>query len=401
MKNNNKLLKPATHEEIDKVLRRGVEEAIDAKHLEKDLTSGAMLRIKLGADPTAPDLHLGHAVVLRKLREFQKLGHTVVFLIGDYTALIGDPSGKSKTRPQLSVEEVERNAKTYFEQVGKILDLKKCVIRYNSEWFGEFSFADLIKLASNFSVARILERDDFTKRLKEGIEIGAHEILYPMMQAYDSVMINASVEIGGTDQRFNMLAGRDLQRKMGLPEQDVIMCPLLMGLDGERKMSKSLGNYIALSDAPNEMYGKVMSIPDKLMIHYFELATELPLDEIKKIGKDLKKKNPRDIKMLLAREIVTMYHSEKESKKAEEDFINVFQKKEIPEDVAVYKIRGNFENVLEALVNSKLTSSKGEARRLVEQGGVRIDDKVVKDINFAVKKGSLIKKGKRFFVKTI
>jgi tyrosyl-tRNA synthetase len=397
----NKSLKPASKEQIEEILRRGTEEAIDAKHLEKNLTSGAMLRIKLGADPTAPDLHLGHAVVLRKLREFQKLGHTVVFLIGDYTALIGDPSGKSKTRPQLTAEEVERNAKSYFEQVGKVLDLKKCVIRYNSEWFGEFSFADLIKLASNFSVARILERDDFTKRLKEGIEIGAHEILYPMMQAYDSVMINASVEIGGTDQRFNMLAGRDLQRKMNMPEQDVIMCPLLIGLDGEKKMSKSLGNYIGLTDAPNDMYGKVMSIPDKLIMHYFELATELPLDEIKKIEKDLKKANPRDVKMMLAREIVIMYHSEKDAKKAEENFISVFQKKERPEDVATYKVKGKTENILEVLVNSKLVSSKGEGRRLIEQGGVKVNEETVKDINFAVKKDSLIQKGKRFFVKAV
>lgn len=399
MKNNK--LKPASKEQIEEILHRGTEEAIDAKHLEKDLTSGATLRIKLGADPTAPDLHLGHAVVLRKLREFQKLGHTAVFLIGDYTALIGDPSGKSKTRPQLSAEEIERNAKTYFEQAGKILDLKKCVIRYNSEWFGEFSLADLIKLTSNFSEARILERDDFSKRLKEGVEIGAHEVLYPMMQAYDSVMINASVEIGGTDQRFNMLAGRDLQRKMGMPEQDVIMCPLLIGLDGEKKMSKSLGNYIALNDAPNDMYGKVMSIPDKLIIHYFELATELALDEIKKMEKDLKGgKNPRDVKMRLAREIVAMYHSAKDAKKAEDNFIGVFQKKEKPEDIATHKIKGKSENILEVLVNSKLAPSKGEARRLIEQGGVKINDETVKDINFEVKKDSLIQKGKRFFVKT-
>lgn len=396
-----KKLKPASKKQIDEILNFGVDEVIGKKHLEKDLKSGEVLRIKLGADPTAPDLHLGHAVVLKKLKQFQDLGHTIIFIIGDYTAKIGDPSGKSKTRPQLSSKEIEKNAKTYFEQVGKILDLKKCSIHYNSEWFENLKFDELIKITSKFSVARILERDDFENRLKGGVEIGVHEIMYPMMQAYDSVMINASVEIGGTDQRFNMLAGRELQKKMGETPQEVITCPLLVGLDGVKKMSKSLGNYIGLAEDPKEMYGKVMSIPDKLIMHYFELATEITDKEAKEIHSLLiKGENPRNIKMRLAREIVGLYHNKKVVEEAEENFINIFQKKQNPDNVKEFKIKKEME-LIDVLVESKLCGSKTDARRVIEQGGVKVEGKVVKNIKETVKRGKLIQKGKRHFVKIV
>ncbi|NQU83883.1 MAG: tyrosine--tRNA ligase [Parcubacteria group bacterium] len=396
-----KKLPAASQKSIAEILERGVDEVIGKEHLENDLKEGHNLRIKFGADPTAPDLHLGHAVVLRKLKQFQDLGHTIVFIIGDYTAKIGDPSGKSKTRPQLTAFEIEKNAKTYFEQVGKILNLKKCSIHYNSEWFEKFSFDELIKLASHFPLARILERDDFEKRLKEGIEIGSHEILYPMMQAHDSVVINASVEIGGTDQKFNMLAGRDLQKKMRMTPQEVITCPLLVGLDGVNKMSKSLGNYIAFTDEPREMYGKVMSIPDKVLMHYFELTTELADSELKKIKQQLKIKNPRDVKMRLAREIVEIYHGKAKVKDAEKNFVQVFQKKEKPDQIPTFKIEGEEMSLVDVLYESRLAQSKSDARRNIAQGGVQLNGEVVKDINTIVKKESLIQRGKRHFLKVV
>lgn len=397
--------KKADDQTIKRLLGRGIEEVIVREHLTNDLKKGTALRIKLGADPTAPDLHLGHAVVLRKLREFQELGHTVVFIIGDYTALIGDPSGKSKTRPQLDAKTIAQNAKTYFAQVGKILDLKKTEVHYNSEWFRVMSVADLIRLAAQISTQRTLERDDFTKRLKEGIEIAQHELLYPLMQAYDSVVIKASVEIGGTDQKFNMLSGRELQKKTGLDPQDVITCPLLIGTDGEKKMSKSLGNYIGLSDAPADMFGKVMSIPDKLIIHYFELATDLGEEEIAAFKKELESgENPRDIKARLASEIVGLYHGAKAAKVAEEAFERVFSKKEIPRDVSETRVKKSSINILELLVGIKLVSSKGEARRVVEQGGLKVEGLVISDIQAQVeikKGGVLIQKGKKTFLRVV
>ena len=266
---------------IERLLSRCVVETVVAADLKKKLLSGKKLRIKLGADPTSPDLHLGHAVMLRKLREFQELGHQIVFIIGDYTARVGDPSGKSKTRPMLSEEDVEKNAQTYFEQAAKILDVKKMEIHRNGEWFAKMGFADVLKLVAQFTVARMIERDDFQKRLKEGTDIHLHELMYPAMQAYDSVMIRADVEIGGTDQRFNILAGRDLQRKMDQPEQDcMFLGPTLVGLDGTKKMSKSYGNYIGLLDSPEEMFGKTMSIPDALIWDWFALTTDVEAEEI-------------------------------------------------------------------------------------------------------------------------
>jgi tyrosyl-tRNA synthetase len=394
-------------EKIEKLLTYNVEEVIVLNHLKTRLLKGENnLRIKLGADPSAPDLHLGHTVVLRKLREFQELGHSVIFIIGDFTAQIGDPTGRSKTRPQLDISTVEQNAKTYFEQVGKILDVKKCEIRYNSEWFSQWKARDLIELQAKFSLKRLLERDDFTKRMKdrEG-EIFAHEIDYPMLQAYDSIAVKASVEIGGTDQKFNMLAGRDLQRKLGLKEQEIITCPLLLGLDGKQKMSKSLGNYVGLNEPAGEMYGKIMSIPDDLIIHYFTLLTNFSSEEIKEIEEGIKKgMNPREAKARLAFEIVAMYHSKQAAIEAEKEFERIFRKKETPSNIPSVQISVSQISLIDLLVQTKLASSKSEARRLIRQKAIKVDGQVIEDIGAIVevpKGGRLIQKGKRYFVKVI
>ncbi len=397
-------MKSLSDQQISDLLAGLVDDVIVRGHLESRLKKGEKLRIKLGMDPTAPDLHLGHAVALRLLRRFQDLGHTVVFIIGDYTARIGDPSGKSKTRPQLDAKEIDKNAKTYFKQVGKILDMKKAEVRYNSEWLGKLKFEDVIRLTAKFTAARILERDDFTKRMKAGEEISCHELLYPMMQAYDSVAIKADVEVGGTDQRFNMLAGRELQKKMGLPEQDVITVPLLVGLDGKDKMSKSLGNYIGITEAPEEMYGKVMSVPDAALENYFLRTTDEDSTWISSIPKQIKEgKNPRDIKMQLARSIVTRYHSAKDAEKAEAAFIALFQKHEQPTDMPTWKaVKGA--TLGDALVGAGMAASKSEARRLVEQKGVKVDGQVVSDMNHILspnKQGMVIQKGKRHFVRVL
>lgn len=386
------------------LLTRNIDEIISREHLEKQLKSGKKLRIKLGADPTAPDLHLGHAVVLWKLRAFQELGHTIVFIIGDYTTRIGDPSGKSKTRPPLSDAEIEKNAKTYFSQVGKILDIKKTEIRYNSEWFAKLDFADVIKLAANFSVWRLLERDDFSKRHKEGKELLGHEILYSMMQAYDSIMVKADVECGGTDQKFNLLVGRDLQRKMSLPEQDIIIFKLLVGLDGVKKMSKSLGNYIGLTESSDSMFGKIMSLPDNLILPYFELATPVSEKELKEIETALKSgTNPRDLKVRLAKEIVALYHSKDAAEKAALEFTRVFKNKEKPSKILEIKISEKKLKLVDLIVATKLIKSKSEARRLIEQGGVKVDDAVEKDWQkeIEVKSGMIVQIGKRKFVKIV
>ena len=390
-------------EKIKNLLTHNTEEVIVKENLEKKLNSGGKLRIKLGCDPSRPDLHLGHSIVLRKLKEFQDLGHQIIFIIGDYTGMIGDPSGKSKTRPALSSEEVKKNAESYFEQVGKILDLKKTEVRYNSEWFSKLNFEDILKLTSKFTVARILERDDFSKRLKGGTDIAASEMLYPIMQAYDSIIIKADVEIGGTDQKFNMLAGRDLQRKMNLPEQNIITTPLLVGLDGKQKMSKSLDNYISIIDEPNSMFGKIMSISDEMILYYFKLLVDLDDQEISKIASDLKnsKINPRNLKVKLAKEIITIYHNKKSADKAEEEFNKIFRDKQKPSNIKEMGLEiGNWK-LADLLVELKLTFSKGEARRLVQQGGVKIDDVVQSnfDKDIKVKNRMIVQVGKRRFVK--
>lgn len=396
--NTNIMSKIITDEKlIEEVLSRGVEEIIVKESLGDKLKSGKQLRVKFGIDPTGSDLHLGHAVTLRKLKQFQDLGHQVILLIGDYTAMIGDPSGRDVTRPILKEEDVKRNMKTYLEQAGKVIDIKKAEIRHNSEWYAKPGFTSLLMdLTSKITVARILERDDFQKRLKEGSDIQMQEIMYPLLQGYDSVALEADVELGGNDQKFNLLMGRKLQKKYGQPEQDIMTMELLVGTDGERKMSKSYGNFIAIMDSADEMFGKIMSIPDNMLREYFELTTEVPINEVE----DEIKNKPMEAKKRLAREIITLYHSQKEADAAQENFIKVFSEGQKPEEVKSYKVESS--KVLDVLVETGLAESKGEARRLIEQKGVKLDDQIIDDINLEIPAGEhLIQKGKRFFVKVI
>jgi len=392
-------------EKIKELLSRNVEEIIVRDSLEKKLKSGKQLRVKLGCDPSRPDLHLGHSIVIRKLKEFQDLGHQIVFIIGDYTGMIGDPTGKSKTRPALSREEVRENAKSYMEQVGYILDIEKTEVKYNSEWFSKLNFEDVLKLTGKFTVARILERDDFEKRLKSCSDIAVTEMLYPIMQAYDSIATRADVEVGGTDQKFNLLAGRVLQKKMGLPEQDVLTCPLLVGLDGVNKMSKSLDNYIGISEDANSMFGKIMSISDDMILYYFKLLTDKSQKELAEIEKSLqdKTKNPRDLKAKLAREIIEVYHSTKEAKTAEEEFDRVFREKQNPTEIPEIKLEKKIYPILDLLIATGFVSSKSEGRRLVEQGGVRINDETQNNAQkeIAIANGMVVQVGKRRFAKIV
>jgi tyrosyl-tRNA synthetase len=380
---------------------RGIVEIINSDSLKKRM-DGKKLRIKMGLDPTKPDIHLGHAVGLWKLKKLQDAGHKIIFLIGDYTAKIGDPSGKNVTRPVLSDKEIKENAKTYIAQVGKILDTRKIEIRYNSEWFKKMNLADILQLIGKFTVAQIIERDDFSKRLKSGSDIGVHELMYPMMQAYDSVVLKADVEFGGSDQRFNILAGRDLQKKMGQLPQEVFLVKLLVGTDGKEKMSKSLDNYIGITEAPEVMFGKVMSIPDSAIAEYFFLATSLDDSEIKKYLDQLQKgENPRNIKMALAFEIVKLYHNQRLAERAKEQFIQIFSKHELPSDIPEVKIeKGNY-NLSVLLVNLGAVSSNSEAKRLIEQGGVKIDEVKISDpkAEIGIIAGMIIQVGKRKFYK--
>lgn len=377
---------------------RGVAEIINEKSLKDKLEGGKKLRIKYGVDPTKPDIHLGHAVALWKLKALQDEGHTIIFLIGDFTTKIGDPSGRNNARPVLTDEEIKVNAKSYFDQVGKILDLKKTEVRYNSEWFEKMDLGETLKLAGKFTVAQIIERDDFEKRLKGGCDIGVHEIFYPLMQAHDSVVLKADVEFGGVDQKFNMLAGRDLQRKMGQTPQEVVMMKLLVGLDGKVKMSKSANNYISITESANEMFGKVMSIPDSVIDEYFLLCTKLPESEIASFSEEIKAgKNPRDIKLILAEEIVKLYHTAEVARKAKEEFINVFSKKELPSDIP--EIEVSIDQLLPQLIfNLGLAHSNSEARRLVLQNAVTIDGEKSADPKSIIKtkSGMLIQVGRKF-----
>lgn len=375
---------------------KGIVEIIDEKSLKEKLQS-KKLRIKYGVDPTRPDIHIGHAVQLWKLKQLQDEGHKVIFLIGDYTTKIGDPSGRKSARPVLTDKEIAKNAKTYFDQVGKILNIKKTEIRYNSEWFSKMNFDDVLQLAGKFTVAQIIERDDFQKRLKSGVDIGLHETLYPLMQAYDSVELKADVEFCGNDQKFNVLAGRDLQKKMGQAPQDIIITELLVGLDGVNKMSKSLHNYIGITEKPNSQFGKIMSIPDQLVIKYFELCTTLPMDEIKKYEKQMEEGvNPRGIKEKLACEIVKLYHGEGEAEKARVEFEKVFSKKELPTDIPEVKLEGSYDLML-FLIELGVAGSNSEARRLIEQGGVKIDGTKVLDPRSSISThpGMVIQVGKK------
>lgn len=400
---------PPISEQLD-LITQGAEEIIPIEELEvklkKSFETGIPLNIKLGADPSRPDLHLGHTVVLRKLRQFQDLGHQAILIIGDFTGMIGDPSGRSKTRPALSLEETRKFGKTYFEQASKVIDGSKAKIVYNSEWLGKMTFEDVIKLASKYTVARMLERDDFDKRYKNGEPISLHEFLYPLAQAMDSVAIKADVELGGTDQKFNLLVARDIQREYGLEPQIILTMPILPGTDGVEKMSKSLDNYIGISEPPYEIYGKTMSIPDSLIYTYFELVTNVSKDELTQIKNQLSDPtvNPRDLKRKLARTIVTMYYSENVAYQAEENFDKIFVKKEIPEDVIEVKINlENSKSIISILRSVGAASSNSEARRLVEQGGVSINGQKILDPNsiITIENGCILKVGKRKFYKLI
>lgn len=385
---------------MNKDLLRGIEEVINETELDKLLSAKKKLRIKFGVDPSSPDIHIGHAVLLRSLARFQALGHTVIFLIGDATAAIGDPSGRNKTRPMLTGEEIEANAKTYLDQVGQILDVGKAEIRRNSEWLGRLDLSELLKLTGRFTVAQLIEREDFKNRLDAGIDLGLHELLYPVMQAYDSVALEADVEFGGTDQRFNMLAGRALQKKMDQTPQQVVMAKLLVGTDGVQKMSKSLGNYIGTADAPADMFGKVMSIPDSLIAPYYELCTDIELSVIDELVKTLAEgANPRDAKASLAREIVAIYHGSDDAIKAESAFNAQFRDKELPSDIAEVKTELGLRQVDELLVELKLAESNSEARRLLEQGGVRISGERIENDSVTVASGDVIQVGKRRFIR--
>ena len=381
---------------------RGIAEIVTKDSLLEKLKSGKKLRIKMGFDPTRPDLHIGHAVGLRKLRELQDEGHTVIFLVGDYTTKIGDPSGRNTTRPVLNDEEIKQNAKTYFDQAGKILDVEKAEMRFNSEWFSKMNFNDILQLAGKFTVAQIIERDDFEKRLAAHSDIGLHEVLYPLMQAYDSVILDADIAFCGADQKFNELAGRELQKKMGKPVQDIVMTELLVGLDGKIKMSKSADNYIGITESAEQMFGKIMSIPDDLIIKYFELATTLPSEEILNIETELKSgANPRDIKMRLASEIVKLYHDEKSATEAEAKFVSVFSKKEMPEDLPEIEMPYGKINLVELLLKIGAARSNSEARRLIGQSAIKIDGQKSTDLRaeIEIKSGLIIQAGKLRYYK--
>jgi tyrosyl-tRNA synthetase len=374
------------------------------KKLERSAKTGKPLRVKLGLDPTAPDIHVGHTVVIRKLRAFQDLGHTVIFLIGDFTGMIGDPSGKNVTRPPLSREEIDANAKTYQDQMFKLLDPDKTELRFNGEWMDKFAAADFVKLCAHVTVKQILERDDFEKRLREQTPISLHELLYPLTQGYDSVALQADVELGGTDQKFNLMVGRDLQREYGQEPQVVITTPLLEGLDGVNKMSKSLNNYIGIEDPAGEMFGKVMSISDDLMWRYYELLTDLSVSDISMLQDRCERgdENPRDAKARLAKQIVGDFHGSAAANEAEDDFNRQFVKGEIPDDVEERAVAGGSHKLIDLLTSNGLAASKGDARRLVEQGGVRINgDKATaaaSEVNID-DTGILLQVGKRRFLK--
>ena len=401
---------PPLNEQMD-LIKRGTSEIIPEEELvqklEKSLKENKPLNIKLGCDPTRPDLHLGHSVVLRKLAQFQQLGHQAILIIGDFTGMIGDPSGRNASRPPLSFEDARENGKSYFEQASKILDRDKTKIVHNSEWLGKMTFEDVIKLASKYTIARMLERDDFTKRYKGGIPISMHEVLYPLAQAMDSVAIKSDVELGGTDQKFNLLVGRDIQREFGIAPQVILTMPLLVGTDGVEKMSKSLDNYIGINESPKEIYGKTLSIPDDLIYLYYVLTTDATNQELKQYQQELadKEVNPRNIKRSLARKLVEMYHSSEAALDAESEFDNIFVKKGLPDEVEEFKIDPSIKelDILDLIVTVGFAPSKGEARRLVTQGGVTVDGEKIVEIKEIIKldRTKILKVGKRKFIKLI
>ena len=388
-------------------IKHGVADLINeqdlVKKIEKSIKENKPLVVKLGLDPTAPDIHLGHTVPLRKLRLFQEFGHQVVIVIGGFTARIGDPTGKSVTRPPLTKEEVLKNAETYKTQIFKVLDPEKTIVRDNSEWLESMNFADVLRLASSYTVARMMERDDFSKRFKEGRPIGVHEFMYPLMQGHDSVALHADVEFGGTDQTFNLLMGRHLQELEGQEPQVVITMPLLEGLDGIQKMSKSLGNYIGIDEEPKEMYGKAMSIPDELMMRYFMLVTDMSIEEQEDMAKRLEsgELHPRDAKMQLARTIVRLYHGEEAAFEAEEEFKRVFQQRAMPTDIPEYAMDAPTEPIFvpQFCTDAGLTASNGEARRSIKAGAFKVNGEKYTEENLKLEDGMIIQVGKRKFVK--
>ncbi len=392
------------------VIRRGTSEIIPeedlARKIEKAIRTSVPMNVKLGCDPSRPDLHLGHSVVLRKLRQFQDLGHQAILIVGDFTGMIGDPSGKSKTRPSLSLEDTRKNGQSYFTQAITILDAAKIRMVYNSEWLGAMTFAEVIQLASKYTVARMLERDDFTNRYKAGEPISVHEFLYPLAQAMDSVAINSDVELGGTDQKFNLLVGRDIQREFGKEPQVILTMPILPGTDGVDKMSKSLDNYIGISDSPKDIYGKTLSIPDTLIYEYFVLATSVANEELAAIKQHLADPavNPRDIKRRLARTLVGMYHTQEIAQRAEDEFDTIFIKKDVPDDIPERPMaKTDGVNIVQLIVDTALAESKSEARRLVEQGGVSVNGEKIADPKalVAILDTAILKVGKRKFLKII
>ena len=398
------------------VLRRGTSAIIPANGLEAKLLkseqTGTPLNIKLGLDPTAPDIHLGFAVVLRKLRQFQDLGHQVIIIIGDYTSLIGDPSGRSSTRPMLSLEQIRENATTYIDQLAVILVREKTTVRFNGEWLGKLDFAETIRLASRMTVAQVMQREDFSNRYAAGQPISLHELMYPLAQAYDSVCIEADVELGGQDQTFNVLAGRDLQREMGQEPQIALFLPLLVGLDGTKKMSKSLGNYIGIAESPDAQYGKVLSLSDEMMEMYFTLCTDVPLDQITQLVNEAKTGavNPKDVKRRLAREIITIYHGEEAANRADVEWNRVHASGAVPTEMPEYTVTEELAKegyiwICKLLVGAGLTKGTGEARRLVEQGGVSLDRAKVTDIaaEFSLEslKGCVLRVGAKRYIRLI
>ncbi|MBW7474206.1 tyrosine--tRNA ligase [Paenibacillus oenotherae] len=408
-------LTPEQQQEVERqmsVIRRGVVEIVPEDELKAKVASavatGKPLKVKLGLDPSAPDIHIGHTVVLHKLRQFQEMGHEVQLLIGDFTGRIGDPTGKSETRKQLTEEDVKRNAETYQKQIYKLLDPAKTKLYYNSEWLAPLNFSDVVTLSAKVTVARMLERDDFTKRYQSGQPISIHEFFYPLMQGYDSVALESDVELGGTDQKFNLLMGRTLQKEYGKPTQAAIMTPLLEGLDGVQKMSKSLGNYIGIDEEPNQIYGKAMSIPDELMVKYYELATDIGNDELEALRQGIADgtKHPRDTKMRLAATLVRMFHGDEAAAAAEQHFVTVFQQRALPDDIEVVTLASSeLEEgrirIVKLLTTLGLQASGSEAKRSVQQGAVKINEEKVDDPNAEITPadGDVIQVGKRKFVK--
>ena len=394
-------------EQLDLIIR-GTDEVIPIEELDKKLAksleTSIPLQVKFGCDPSRPDLHIGHGVVLRKLRHFQDLGHEAILLIGDFTAMIGDPTGRNKTRPQITLEETKENAQSYIDQASVILSNENLTIVYNSDWLGKMDFSEVINLSSKYTVARMLERDDFTKRYQDGVPISVHEFLYPLAQGYDSVHLKSDVELGGTDQKFNLLVGRDLQKEAGQNPQVIITTPILEGTDGVEKMSKSYDNYIGLTDSPSKIYGRTLSIPDSLIGRYFEFATEISNDKLTAIENDLENgiSNPRDLKRELARELVSLYHDKDAALTAEKEFDALFIQKDEPDDMPEYKLAES-EKLIGIMVKNGMVASNGEGKRMISQGGVRLDKEKVDDIHSTIEPGKnvVLKVGKRKFLRII